>query len=145
VCADVAWFGLSCRRFRRLSRCDSGTAAVEFAFVLPLLITLLIGIYVAGALLHSVSSVSYALEETARMLQMNSKLTEQDLQAALDKKLGYFGNQAVTLVMTVDKDSYGSSIARLTASYPYTLAVPFIPKYEGAYRQTVEVFLVISP
>lgn len=136
--------GLLCC-LRRLSRCEAGVAAVEFALVLPLLIIFLIGIYAAGSLMHSVSSVSYALEDTARMLQMNSKLTEKDLQAALDKKLGSFGRQEVTLAMTVDKDSYGSSIARLTASYPYTLAIPFIPEYEGAYRQSVEVFLVIAP
>lgn len=141
MCAEFRLYS----RFRRLAFCEAGVAAVEFAFVLPLLIIFLIGIYAAGALLHSVSSVGYALEETARMLQMNSKLTQKDLQAALDKKLSSFGSQAVTLAMTVDKDSYGSSIARLTASYPYTLAIPFIPEYEGAYRQTVEVFLVISP
>lgn len=144
MCAEIRPSGLY-HRLRRLSRCESGVAAVEFAFIFPLLVMFLIGIFVAGSLLHSVSSVNYALEETARMLQMNSKLTQQDLQAALDKKLSNYGNQAVTLAMTVDKDSYGSTIARLTASYPYTLAVPFIPEYEGAYRQTVEVFLVIAP
>lgn len=132
-------------RLRSLSRCRSGVAAIEFAFVFPLLIMLVLGIYVTGSVMHSISSVGFALEETARMLQMNPKLTQSELQSAIDKKLGSLGNQAVTVGMTIETDSYGSKIARLTASYPYTVAVPFIPEYEGAYQQTSEVFLVISP
>lgn len=142
--AEVAVARLA-RSFRRLWRCSCGTAAVEFAFVCPVLITLVLGIYGVGAVMHSISNVRYALEETARMLQMNPDLTQSELQAALDGKLLIYGDHAVTLTMTVETDGYGSSIAHLNANYPYTIAVPFIPEYEGAYRQSADVFLVISP
>lgn len=145
MCADSVLPQRAVPRFRDLVRCSSGTAAVEFAFVFPLLIILVLGVYSVGAVMHSISSVRYALEETGRMLQMDHSLTESDLQTALNKKLDYLGKQEVTLSMTLEKDSYGSDIARLTASYPYTIAVPFVPKYEGAYQQTAEVFLVINP
>ena len=46
--------------------------------------------------------------------------------------------------VTVSKDASGSDIAQLTASYPYLIAVPFIPKYQGAYQQSVDIFLVIT-
>ncbi|WP_162918706.1 TadE/TadG family type IV pilus assembly protein [Taklimakanibacter deserti] len=118
---------------------------MEFAFVLPLLLVLILGVYTVGAVMHSISSVRYALEETARTLQMNPKLTQSDLQKAIDGKLVNYGKQAVTLTMTVQKNDSGSDVARLTASYPYMIAVPFIPKYEGAYQQTVDIFLVIAP
>jgi hypothetical protein len=95
--------------------------------------------------MHSISSVRYALEETGRMLQMDSSLTQEDLQTAIDQKLAYYGKQAVTLTKTVDTDSYGSSVAHLTATYPYYIAVPFIPRYEGALTQSAEVYLVITP
>jgi Flp pilus assembly protein TadG len=132
------------RRCLRLWRCSGGTAAVEFAFVFPLLIILIIGIYSVGSLLHSISSVRYALEDTARLLQMDPSLTQGDLQELIDERLSSFGKQAVTLTMAVVEDASGSDIAHLTATYPYTLAVPFIPKYEGAYEQSVEIFLVIA-
>ncbi|TMJ37851.1 MAG: pilus assembly protein [Alphaproteobacteria bacterium] len=132
-------------RLLSLWRCTSGTVAVEFAFVFPLLIVFVLGIYVVGSVMHCISSVKYALEETGRMLQMNSSLSQSDLQAAIDQKLTYYGKQAVTLTKTVDKDSYGSSVAHLTATYPYFIAVPFIPRYEGALTQSAEVYLVISP
>jgi Flp pilus assembly protein TadG len=132
------------RRACNLWRCSSGTAAVEFAFVFPLLIVLVLGIYSVGSVMHSISSVRYALEETARVLQMNPDLTQSDLQQVIDEKLTSYGKQAVTLTMAIAKDGFGSDIAHLTASYPYTIAVPFIPKYEGAYQQSVEIFLVIA-
>lgn len=128
-----------------LWRCMSGAVAVEFALVFPLLVVFVLGIYAVGSVMHCISSVRYALEETGRMLQMNSSLTQGDLQAAIDQKLAHYGKQAVTLTKTVDKDSYGSTVAHLTATYPYYIAVPFIPRYEGAYTQSAEVYLVISP
>jgi Flp pilus assembly protein TadG len=131
-------------RISSLWRCSSGVAAIEFAFVCPLVIILMLGTYSVGSVLHCLSSVRYALEETARTLQLNPKLTQSELQKTIDTKLKNFGKQAVTLTMAVQKDASGSDIARLTASYSYLIAVPFIPKYEGAYIQSVDIFLVIS-
>jgi Flp pilus assembly protein TadG len=132
------------RRCFTFLRCGSGTTAVEFAFVFPVLLILMLGIYSVGSVLHCISSVRFALEETARMLQINPALTQGDLQKAIDEKLTYYGKQAITLTMSVQKDASGSDIARLTASYPYLIAVPFIPKYQGAYQQSVDIFLVIT-
>jgi Flp pilus assembly protein TadG len=143
VCAEPVLARLV-RRGISLLRCSSGVAAVEFAFVCPLLLILMLGIYSVGSVMHCISSVRFALEQTARMLQMNPALTQSDLQTAIDDKLKNYGKQAITLTMTVSKDASGSDIARLTASYPYLIAVPFIPKYEGAYQQSVDIFLVIT-
>lgn len=132
------------RRLLQGLRCGSGTAAVEFAFVFPLLITLILGIYAVGSVMHSISSVRYALEDTARMLQINPAMTQADLQAAIQKKLGYLGAQSFTITMNTEKDGYGSNVAHLKVSYPYTVAIPFIPKYEGAYSLTSEVFIAIA-
>jgi Flp pilus assembly protein TadG len=132
-------------RLLSLWRSTSGAVAVEFALVFPLLVVFVLGIYAVGSVMHSISSVRYALEETGRMLQMDSSLTQEDLQTAIDQKLAYYGKQAVTLTKTVDTDSYGSSVAHLTATYPYYIAVPFIPRYEGALTQSAEVYLVITP
>lgn len=136
-------------RYRSFSllRCTCGAAAVEFALVFPFLMTLLLGIYSVGSVMHCISSVRYALEETARMLQLNPTLTEDDLQAAIDTKLASYGSRVVkvTLTMNTDTDETGSEIAHLSASYSWLIAVPFIPKYDGAYQQSVDIFLVIAP
>lgn len=130
-----------------LWRCSSGSAAVEFAFVFPLLMILLVGIYSVGSVMHCISSVRYALEETARMLQLNPKLTEGELQDAIDTKLANYGSRVVTVTLTMntETDDTGSEIAHLSASYSWLIAVPFIPRYDGAYEQSVDIFLVIAP
>lgn len=143
MCARALLAKLTGRSFR-LARCSSGVAAVEFAFVFPLLLIMIIGLYAVGSVLHCISSVRFALEQTARTLQLNPSLTQSDLQTVIDQKLVNYGKQAVTLTMTVSKDASGSDIAQLTASYPYLIAVPFIPKYQGAYQQSVDIFLVIT-
>jgi Flp pilus assembly protein TadG len=127
-------------------RSCAGTAAVEFAFVCPILMVFLLGIYSVGSVMHCISSVRYALEETARMLQLNPKLTEDDLQEAIDTKLANYGSRVVTVTLTMntETDEAGSEIAHLSASYSWLIAVPFIPRYDGAYEQSVDIFLVIA-
>ena len=132
------------RRSANLWRCGRGTVAVEFAMVFPLLIVMLLGIYSVGAVMNSISTVRFALEETARVLQMNPDLAESDLQEIIDEKLAGYGSQSVTLTMSVEEDGFGSDVAHLTASFPFTLAIPYIPTFEGAYDQSVEIFLVIA-
>lgn len=143
MCARAVPAGLASRRLD-LRRCDSGVAAIEFAIVGPLLIMLLVGIFSVGSVLHSLSSVRYALGETARVLQLNPKLSQSELQVRLDEELKEYGKGSVMLTMTIEKDASGSDVARLKATYPYLIAVPFIPKYEGAYKQSVEIFLTIA-
>jgi Flp pilus assembly protein TadG len=118
---------------------------VEFAFVFPLLLIRLLGIYSVGSVMHCISSVRFALEQTARMLQLNPNLTEDDLQTAIDTKLANYGDQAVTLTLSTDTDDAGTEIAHLSATYSWLIAVPFIPRYDGAYQQSVDIFLVIAP
>jgi Flp pilus assembly protein TadG len=135
------------RRWFSPWQCARGTAAVEFALVCPALFVFLLGIYSVGSVMHCISSVRYALEETARMLQLNPTLTEEELQEAIDTKLANYGSRAVTvtLTMNVDTDEEGTEIAHLSASYSWLIAVPFIPRYDGAYQQSVDIFLVIAP
>ena len=80
------------------------------------------------------------------MLQLNPTLTEDDLQEAIDTKLANYGSRAVTvtLTMNVDTDEEGTKIAHLSANYSWLIAVPFIPRYDGAYQQSVDIFLVIA-
>ena len=131
-------------RSASLFRCQRATVAVEFALVFPLLIVMVLGVYSVGAVMNSISTVRFALEETARVLQMNPALEESDLQTIIDEKLAGYGNQSVTLTMSVEEDAFGSDVAHLTASFPFTIAIPYIPTFEGAYQQNVEIFLVIA-
>ena len=132
------------RRCAGFLGCASGVAGIEFAIICPLLVILIIGTFSVGWAMHCVSSVDYVLEQTSRILQLNPTLTQTALQSLLDKDLDQYGNQAVQLAMVVDKDSYGSNVAHLTASYSYEINVPLVAKYTGAITRKSDVFLTVS-
>ncbi len=52
--------------------CDRGSAAVEFALILPALATLLVGTLYAGLLLYSAASLHNAVEAAARCYSVNA-------------------------------------------------------------------------
>jgi Flp pilus assembly protein TadG len=57
---------------QRLDSCESGTAAVEFALVLPALAALIVGTLSAGLVMYSVSGLHNAVETGARCYSVDS-------------------------------------------------------------------------
>lgn len=68
---------------RSLRRCREGGAAIEFAIVFPLLVTLLFGIFQIGVAYHNAGTVRYGLERAMRQVFLNPNLTAQQLEDAL--------------------------------------------------------------
>ena len=124
--------------------CASGVAAIEFAIILPVLVMLIFGTFATGWAMHRVSSVDYALEQTSRSLQLNPSLSQSALQTLLDEDLDNYGNEEVTLAMEVAKDSYGSNVAHLTATYAYEITIPLVTSYKGTITRTSDVFLAVA-
>lgn len=61
---------------RRMFRSEAGTAAVEFALVLPILITLVLGIVEYGRLYNLQISLSNAAREAARTMVVTGSATQ---------------------------------------------------------------------
>jgi Flp pilus assembly protein TadG len=59
-------------RRRRLVSCESGSTAVEAAFVLPPFLMLILGILSACVVIFAASSLHYAVEGAARCYSVNS-------------------------------------------------------------------------
>jgi len=131
------------RYIRRFGSAQSGVAAVEFAFLMPVLIMFVIGTYAIGLTMHRISSVGYALEETARALQLNPNMTDTQLQSTINQNLAPLGKESVSLTKSVTKDASNADVAILTLSYSYVVDTPFVPVYSGTYTRTANVFLNI--
>ncbi len=130
---------------RRFGAKDSGAAAIEFAILMPVLILFVLATYGLGLAVHHVSSVSYALEDTARTLLLNPTLTQSDLQTVLNSKLAPLGNTTVSLTKTLAKGVADSDIAVLTVTYNFSIKVPFVATYNGSYSRSANVFLTVPP
>ena len=120
----------------------SGGAGIEFALVAPLLIMLLFGIFAFGWSMNNVSSVRYALEASARSLQLNNTLTQSDIQAVATQKLQALGLQNVNVTITTDPASGGFRMAHVNASYAFVISFPYFSDYPINYTTSVTVPLV---
>jgi Flp pilus assembly protein TadG len=102
---------------------DRGNTAVEFAFILPPLMLLLVGIMELGRGFWANAALTYAVEQAARCAAIDATScgTASEVQS-------YAANQSgatfSTTVFTVSTAACGKLVS---ASYPLTLAIPFAP------------------
>ncbi|MDX8512522.1 TadE/TadG family type IV pilus assembly protein [Mesorhizobium captivum] len=122
----------------------SGGAAIEFALIVPFLIMLLFGIFAFGWSMNNASSVRYALEASARSLQLNNTLTQSQIQAIATQKLQALGLQNVSVTINTDPPSGGFCIAHVNASYAFVINFPYFSDFPISYATTVNVPLLNS-
>ncbi len=121
---------------------NSGSAAIEFAMVGPLLIIMIAGIFSVGWIMHSISSVRYALEEAGRVLLVDSDMTESELTTLVTGKLGNLSNRDVTVSLVVDEPLGGIRLAHATAVIPVKFSVPLLPEFEFSFDTSVTIPLI---
>lgn len=128
---------------RHLTRDDRGTAAVEFAIVLPVFLAMILGIFWVGWSAHSIHSLRYALAEGARVLQLQPTITQSELQTLVRSKI-YDGRDPadVSVTLTFDPVNGGVQLAHTTATYPVSFTIPLMGTYSFTYSvsMTVPVF-----
>ena len=106
---------------------ESGAAALETALVLPVFLTLVIGILNVGWALYCGAEVRHAVERSTRLLIIDPETTEEAIQTAVMADLhGADPNDVVLTMAAEDVGEDGGQVARLTWTYGYTVDVPFV-------------------
>ena len=121
---------------------ESGSAAVEFAMVGPLLIIMIVGIFSAGWLIHSISSTRYALEEAGRAMLVDATMTESELTSLVTGKLGQLSGRDVKVSLVVDEAVEGIRLAHATAEIPVKFSVPLLPEFAFSFDTSVTIPLI---
>ena len=114
-----------------------GMAAIEFAFVAPMLFLLLIGAIQLGWAVHCAASVRWALDASARSLMINPSLTADDLRTAMAAKLGDIAD-AKDLQVTVTPDEADENLV-VETTYTTGLAIPMAPLDTLTFKSRVTV------
>ena len=104
---------------------QSGATAVETALVLPVFITFVLGIVNVGWALYCGAEVRHAVERSTRLLLADPTTTGTAIQTNVRSQLTAADPSAVTLTETTETAGDGS-VARLSWTYAYTVAAPFI-------------------
>jgi len=115
---------LSFTRGRRLALVEEqdGVSAVEFAFVLPVILVLITGIINVGVLMLTQSDMVRVAQDAARALAL-AQMTEQETKTYVQDKLGRLGENLDVAVTLPDPDAGETDVA-VTISVPMADVVP---------------------
>jgi Flp pilus assembly protein TadG len=121
---------------RNYTRDQSGAAAVEFAFVGPVLVVMLIGICQFGMILHIQSEMAHVARNAARLLSVQS-IVVADAPAYVSSKLPAWGG------------GYQTNVAMAADTYTVTVTIPtedvaFFPFMEGYFGDSLSASASIS-
>lgn len=110
------------------SRDDRGATALEFALILPVLITFLIGVIQVGWAMHCAASVRWALEKDVRTVLLAPTTTADQLKQAMVADLnGLAKPQSLTVTLVADSSNSSSAIIKAKSAFVYDLWIPFLP------------------
>ena len=101
---------------------DRGTAAVEFAFVAPVFIVLVVGTLYLCICLFLIGSLHYAVEEGARCASVKTSICTDQTTVASYAQSRYFGPGG-TPTFTYVPATPGSCGNSVSASMSYVLSV----------------------
>ena len=108
---------------RRIAQCERGAAAVEFAIISMVLISLCIGIVDFGRTLYVKNQLSFLADQATRSVLVNPAITDAQLEATLEAEFN--AGDPDDLEVTISAENVGGTDYRVIAiSYPMTLFIP---------------------
>ena len=105
-------------RARAFARRREGAAAVEFAFVAPVLFLVVLGLFEFGIFAWNRHSLEYATEETGRVVMTKTSVTGTEVAAEIKSRVS--GIKAEELDATVTQETVGTTtFVTLSVAYTY--------------------------
>ncbi len=113
-----------------------GGTAVEFAMVLPILVTLLLGVFEFGRLFWSWSTIQYATEEAGRYAMLNPTASESTIADFLKGRLTGISASTVDVQLVPETDgSFNYTLIVAKVHFAFLSLIPFTPvDIEGRSR-----------
>lgn len=114
------------RLLKNICASKRGAAVVEFAIVMPLILTLIFGIWNIGIILFAQNGVTHAVEAGARYATIYPRPNESQIKEFINER--YYGPEKG--VISGPTLTYGvinnSPILTIRMSYTHETSVPFI-------------------
>ena len=130
----------STRALRRLLRDRTGAAAMEFALLLPVVATSIVGLLQFAWALHCAASVRWALETSARSLLMNPSATAQDVKSAMAARLTNVADMSnVSIALSTQTANGGARVIHAASTYVYNLQIMFLPAWRLTFNAATDV------
>ena len=104
------------RRLRLLARRTDGSAAIEFAFGVPILLMMVFGMLQLGLVMQANAGVQHALGEAARQATIFPTPNDSELQATITS--AKFGTGAGTWTTPTIQNGTGTKTITVTYTQP---------------------------
>ena len=118
---------MSMRSLRRFGRCNSGTAAIEFAIVGLVMIMMTIAVIEFGRALFVRNHISYASDAGTRAVLLSPPASHEALEAKAEDAIRdhYIGPRPEELVIEPAWETFsGVDYLRITVALPLTVFIP---------------------
>lgn len=122
-----------------IRRDERGAAAIEFAIAVPVLVSLIWGIFQIGLLMEANAGMQHALGEGARYATLYPTPTDSQIQSRIEDRL--FGTQNGTL--TVDQPVAGVGYKDLRVTYSMPMNFLFMEGPTVTLNRTKRVYVAI--
>jgi len=119
-----------CTMAGRLFRADSGSVAVQFGLMLPVMFTMLFGIMEMGRLGFTQMALQHAAEEATRYaIVREGQITPSEIEDfAATKLTGVLNRDTAVITATAPIDPVtGTSLISVAVNYRFEFILPFIP------------------
>jgi Flp pilus assembly protein TadG len=119
-----------------------GGAIIEFAFVLPILATLLIGILQSGLMLYAKSGMRHGVGEGVRFAKVYRTATSDAvLNQVRASVYGVKVSEIQTLTFQRSTNANGEDLATIAMTYQPSSFIPFVRRVPITLSETRTVYL----
>ena len=119
-----------------------GAAVIEFAFALPVIAMVMLGILQMGMVLHASGGMRHALGEGIRYARIDPEATDAEVEGhARAAMLGIDGSGIRSLTFDRGTTAGGQNFGQITMRYEVALVIPFVPLAPFELEQTKTTYL----
>lgn len=132
------------KKIRHLSQDQNGAAAIEFSFVMPLMIIIIFAILNFGILFFGVHQAQRAGETSARQVRMMDMPSDEDILTVIKSNLpDPISGKYTSIVKKIDQ--HGGTYADLKITYDFVVLIPLADRFPISIDTGTQILLRDMP
>ena len=132
------------KKIRHLSQDQNGAAAIEFSFVMPLMIIIIFAILNFGILFFGVHQAQRAGETSARQVRMMDMPSDEDILTVIKSNLPEpISGKYTSIVKKIDQ--HGGTYADLKITYDFVVLIPLADRFPISIDTGTQILLRDMP
>ena len=112
---------------RNILRSTGGSSTVDFAFALPVLVVMMIGIMQMGLTLHASGAMRHAVGEGIRLAKVDPTASQADIEAEVKDEMTALDLDKIVTLEVTRGTSNGVAFGRIRLQYRVDPVIQLLP------------------